>query len=298
MNLFIFSTSYITRLFVHELRYLIKEKINKIVVLKENHLPEEFHMDKYGVVLCNNISEALNNCDISIILNNGKLPDENLNRIFQYCHKSNKKIVSINLMDDYLKLDSKYSTGYEMNIPKILNIGIGDAMSTYKMELSLNRLFCDTNVKIYQSFSSFTKNILKTIEDHKIINENFIFRHYQQFSEKYDVNITSINFENIYSMIENIDSISNFKPDYLIININGRSIDRATIENLFKYKNGISPFWVQSKYIDINRDDQNYRHIYCHSLDGNYFWENRANLTTLEHDIMVCLGFPESICII
>lgn len=298
MNLFIYSTSYVTRLFAHELKYITGECLDKIVVLGENHFLEDFQFEKNSVVLCENVNEALNISDIVVVLNNGKLPDKKMNHIIEHCCRTYKKIVPIDITTDCLKLDEQLSLDSKMDIPMILNVGIGDSMSTYRLELSLNRMFFDTNVKIFQSFSSFTSIIINTLKKHNIVNKNFIFEEDKQLYEKFQVNIKSTNYANINSLIKCFYSISNFKPDYLIINMNGRPIDMMGIENLFKYRYGLSPFFVQSKYIDINKDDQNYRPIYCHSLGGDCFFGDQKILSKLKHDIMVRLAFPSSIVII
>lgn len=298
MNTFIFSSSRITRSLVYNIEYVLNINISNIVVLTENHSLEDFYFTSSKIILCQNISEALLLSDIVIIINNGKLPEQKMNYIKKRGLENNQRIISIDINSEKRENSTLVYNQHMMNkMPTIMNIGIGDASLTYCMEIYLNKFFKDKGVNLYQTFTQYTKNIISSFEGASLINSNLIFSSEidSVIKSNYELYIKSDFFDDINSMIQSLDIVDLYKPNYVIFNGNARFNEQYDLETIFKYRFGCNIYIVKSKYIDVHKDEHNNKLILCPSLCGNDFICDKEFDTDFEHNLNVNLAFPESI---
>ena len=114
----------------------------------------------------------------------------------------------------------------------------------------------------------------------------------------YDIYIKSDFFDDINSMIQSLDIVDLYKPNYVIFNGNARFNEQYDLETIFKYRFGCNIYIVKSKYIDVHKDERNKKLVLCPSLCGNDFICEKGFDMDFEHKFNVNLTFPESIYII
>ncbi len=182
--------------------------------------------------------------------------------------------------------------------PKIINVGIGDDSLSYYSEIYLNKYFCKNNIKIYQRFTHFTSEIINILNNESLLNPIILMETEISKVEKPELCIYSLFFNDIYSMIDSLDYITSLKPDLIMFNGNARIDEQFDLETLVKYRLGCSTIVVKSKYINIQKDENNCRLILCRNnlcencIDGDGFD------TFFEREFKRCFTFPDNIYLI
>ena len=149
-KIFIFSTSFLTRLLLMNLDYVLEINFDTVVLLRENHHESEKY--SYKIELYNDIDSCLNICDYVLICRAPNIPEKNINRLIQKATICNKKIISIEYLNslDNSSLIEKHQIN--TSIPIILHLSIGQASQFYGLEILINKVLQKHNIKFVQFF--------------------------------------------------------------------------------------------------------------------------------------------------
>ena len=145
-----------------------------------------------------------------------------------------------------------------------------------------------------------TKNIIDALQSASLINQNLVMLNEldDATKSKCDLYIESIYFDNIHSMLQSLENIGACKPDYVVFNGNARFEEQYDLASIFKYRFGCNIFTVKSKYIDIHKDEYNYKLVLCPSLRGSDYLGDEGFFKEFERNFNANLAFPETVCII
>lgn len=77
-NVFVFSSAFVTRMLIQYIDYLTNFEIGEIIVLQENHSEKEFQLPNKRIMVYNNLVECINNCDVVIVIDQGRIPQSSL----------------------------------------------------------------------------------------------------------------------------------------------------------------------------------------------------------------------------
>ena len=218
MIVFLISSSYIENTLITNLDYLIGMNISEIVLLKENHSETEYaNLNKLKIVLFDSVENAVLYSDMTIIIKPYNSDNGNYESIALNLQKNDKVCYYFDLD----KLDNN-SCGQnncfqESAVPIILLISVGQFNQIQNIEFSLNRIFNNNNVQFHQVFSEASTELINYLKKNNLFNQKI---DNQNCCSSYDVEIRTINTDNIEKAINDInliDSIYKISPDFVIL---------------------------------------------------------------------------------
>lgn len=240
MKIFIVSSSYVENTILHNIMYLFDQSDLEIILLKENHSSDEFESfgDKLVITLCSNYMDAICLCDLVLFIDNNTYQSA-LNDIIVLANQKNKQVLLIpkQQQGEILfenRIIHKKNVNYQK--PVIGIIVIGDYCQTYCIELALNELFNNMQIKFLQEFSSWTNNILNHLIEAKMVNEAVVA---SRNSNDYDVVIKTFNGKALLDLKndkELYEDFINAKPDYVLVACENQFNDTNELKNIFKYR--------------------------------------------------------------
>lgn len=295
-NVFVFSSAFVTRMLIQYIDYLTNFEIGEIIVLQENHSEKEFQLPNKRIMVYNNLVECINNCDVVIVIDQGRIPQSSLEFINNYSERSNKIV---------LKLTSPWTNGFVIHnntaididyktTPVILNIGVGDISEQFNTEIILNKIFASKSIRFYQEYSDPTRFFLHQLADNNVLNtnlNNFLFKK----ENLVDVVIKSVTISNVTDVINISEFIGDISPDYVVFST-GYNFAEDEVKKIFLYKFNCHVFFIRSKYIEINRSEKDMMYIYINKVDENFcYMEDPDAVEKLELDMLSRIAYPESI---
>lgn len=297
-NVFVFSSSYLAHTFVYSIDYVLNVSIGKVYLLKENHSKNEFRDFSTEIILEENVVACMKNCDIVIVLNNGCIPPKSIVNIQGLSIKMNKQLYIVDVPNQNFSDIRKIDLSIYKVTPTILNIAIGRSSQQYCTEILLNRIFNYANVNFIQEYSTNTSHILQQFSNLKILSFE-IERNFHINNSKCNVIVKSLSFEDIESMIKNLEEIKLYHPDYIVLNS-----DLATeyYEELKKHLyNGLSCHFclVYSKYFRKEYAKNSFSSIFCDMYDDSYYYiDDKSIERKLKLDLFSKLSYPDKVSII
>lgn len=220
-KLFLFSTGYLTRILLKEIKYIFNFSVDEVILLRENHYDDFLECYNLPIHLFNNIRECIDNSDMVIIINNEMLPSKIVDDIKATCVIRNKLCIELplNSFEDSYKSYIKMSTNSLSNDrPIILLISIGKATEHSYIEILLNKIFTENNVVFGQVFSPFTLQLLNSLSVNNILQSKLLNQLSLSDSTK-DMYIITISIDCQNEFIKYSDFLKRFTPDYVMLQL-------------------------------------------------------------------------------
>lgn len=291
-KIFIFSTSFLTRLLLMNLDYVLKINFDTVVLLRENHHESEEY--SYNVELYNDIDSCLNACDCVLICRVPNIPEKNVNRLIQKATICNKKIINLeytNSMDD-----SSLTEKQQINtsIPIIFHLAIGQASQFYGLEILINKVLQKHNIKFVQFFTNNTSNLLRQFFEYNILNDK-LSSHLLKKENCAEVLVISKAIDMVNCSFEDtINFIHTIAPDMIIVQTDFRN------DNYNELKKSI--FYNTKTKVDMIVKSQYYPFkdsmiAYCKDIktSDTELMENENLEFILEKRIFAKISYPHGV---
>lgn len=301
LSIFVFSNSFIERMIIWNLDFLLKCKINKICLLKENHSSEDvsLHNYAYNILICNTLEECILNSDIVLIIKNKNLPEISIDKILQYVkiHKKEIHIISNPFTEYPVHFNDEPFNSMKQEFerkPVILTVSLGIVTQPYCIEILMDKMFLQQKIRIKHLYTKQTMDFFVDLNTCGLLNKSIAKKiHKPQYYNDYEIIICSINIgDDIYNITKYMDTIRSIQADYVILQVDKKFDDYENAINFFKY-GCLSPIniIVKSKYITIN--NKNYVYIYSSNSDSiAKDIESPSLASELYEDILLKISLP------
>lgn len=308
-NIFIFSNAFLTNTFIYEIDFLVNIKINKIILMKENHnLNKKYPTNIISKIeICDNIDQCILNSDYIFIIydNLNLLPEKTINYIKNMSKQKGKVYYEIQnkhtLLGNELEKCFFYNLNAYKKYPTIINISIGCAAQQYCSEILLHKILSNNKINFKQFFSNSTLSILHQLQEKDILNKTI--RNNINNNNKIEIVIYSfnigINFSNIKKYIQ---LIRNINPDFVILQTNSNFESYDLIKNYIKYGGEANLDIILKSHYNIMLNTKDYDIIYCDKIINNadikipiYDIEDYNIERDLSFEIFSLLSLPQGI---
>lgn len=285
-KIFILSTSFLTKLLLMNLHYVLNFTFDTIILLKENH--NELEKFSYNIELYEDLETSIVASDVIVILSVSSIPQNTIEIVIDLARKHGKELISLKSEKevlDYRKEGIKISN----TMPLILHLAIGKASQSYGLEIIINKILskCDINFKQY--FSNKTYNILKQLSKQNVLKEGILSK---VRNNNIDVVVLSIEISTQDNLHEELDRyINNLSPDVFIIQTDLRDERWKEIEKvLIRKTNWCIDIVVKSLYYPLKEGNM----IYCNGLhvENAQCLEDRDIESVLEENILSKISYP------
>lgn len=295
-SIFLFSDSYNTKTFILSLDYLLDRNIKEIILLKENHIVNEFNNSKYKIILFDNLYDCINAADFIIIIQSNYLLTESINLIRK---ESKKRHVDCYILKNKISnchINNKIVSEFSFEkYPTILCVSIGDFTQQIYIELILNKIFEKLEINTKQFFTEKTFDWIQQLKNYgllsKSLEKQFLF-------DEYNIVISSINILNIEKLYDYLNLIKHISPDFLIImtELNCDILAIENLKNIIKYNCNLPvDLIINSRYYFYN----NKYHVYCSNKIKKskliYDIEYNKLECKIEEKILSKLAFPKGV---
>lgn len=274
MILFLISSSYIENTLITNLDYLLGIDISEIILLKENHIESEFSkITKIKITLFNSVDEAVNYSDMIIIIKPYGSENCKYESIVSKIQKKDK-------MYHFIDLNQLDTNSYNLNnnievetdvVPTIAIISIGQFNQIQNLELYLNRVFNEKNIRFYQEFSANSNILLNKFKKQKILNSK-INNHINL--KGYEIAFKTIITDSITGAIDDIElinSIHKMSPDFVILMCENNVKEFTDSLEFLQYRlNKRFDLILYSDYISVSWDDSNYPVLVTNNFNTNF----------------------------
>ena len=238
---FIFSNSFTTRTVLFGMEFLFDATISEVLLLKENHIQDESFSfnNNVKIKLHKSIDECICLCDFVLIIKNENTPENSINYILCKSKELNKRCFEIsNPWKKELTHNTNDSHFENFSFNKcsvILSVSLGVGAQQYGVEMLLNKIFIENNVRFKQFFSKETEDFFVQLDSCGILNENFS-RQLNSSENQQDVIIYSVNIgENIYNIKKHIDTLRRVVSDFTILQTDIKFDEYKTAKNIIEY---------------------------------------------------------------
>ena len=217
-KIFIYSNSIGTYTFLYTAEWLLDGNVETIITTDETVFEQIVDNFNFKIKYFNSIDKCVCNCDLIIIYNDRKLPDEVINNIKKLSAIQNKKYIEIDCskrVDSVEGINYKFINGNNFGNPAVVIFSFGQTTIPIKTELDINRIFVNARVKINQFLSPYSNNIAREYKDAGINRDKAdLFNYYNHVN----VSVYFLDLDNtIYSLNKYYDLLSSISPDYIIV---------------------------------------------------------------------------------
>lgn len=302
MKIFLVSNSYIEYELSINFKFNKLHNINNIYLLKENHFSCDFQKHGDTIVLCDNADEAIQKCDVVIIIKYDMAM--NYDRIFRLCEKYEKKYYQIEWMRTKEKENLSSIRTSSINskiVPVIVNICIGTYHQQQTIEVNLCNSFDMLQVNYCYKVSALTNDFLNIIYDLDGSSTKG-----KPLNSESDVAFISIAYPTFKELLQDTlftHLLNRLLPDYMIVALDDDRVSMKDIQNIFKIRYGVSNIsYVVSKYRKIiahSRGDEGYLFRNDNPFSGYcdvYSCED-VNLSILFDRIISKIALPQDVTI-
>lgn len=291
MRLLIYSSSRLTRLLIGALENMCPRNL-ELLVLRENHSDNELKVHIIPVLICENLKDAISQCDVMVILDNHKIPSYKKSYIEE--QMSTKPVRTIIIDEEgTLNFDKMCCGATENQIPIIHNVGVCDAVSTARLEFVLHRLFREMKAASAQCFTNLSANLITQLHDCGLLNKFITF---PQTAVLPSVYISSHCYHDIDSFL--CDNAVYPKPDILFLTLPYRIREYDELRKYVEIRYSCNAFIINTDYIDISGDGNSFRYIYCCNEHGINSLDDLNTYNRIVEFIKTNITFPGSVKII
>lgn len=273
-KIFIYSNSFKTNTILFCINYMLSIPIDEIVLLKENHMRNDFKGLHFKIKLFNSLNKCINNCNYVLLVN-----DENIQKEYNYiintCTKLNIPLIKLDYsfkQDNLEKLISKIELINKK--PIILHLFTDEIAQPLCTELMINKILTDYNVNFTQLFSSESSIVFNSISCLDFINQNIVNQMLSK-SNNMSLFVISLNIgKNLQKLTNMIDLIKLIKADFLILNLDANLTNKKIIVDILNFgcmKN--VDCIVRSNYFDYEYEYKIFKRINSntiYSFDEHY----------------------------
>lgn len=237
-TLFICGTSFGERTILYNINYIMKYKVEKVIFLKENHQDnEDFSFcGKLEIMILDNLHECIAQCDMILVMLEKNVFSNIIQKIQNEALKKSKICYVINdewFIDSQLINNDLYLMPSN-EVPIILHIAQGKAAQSYCLEVTLNKMFRERDIKFTQIFTDKTQKLLEQLSNYQILNEEIEL--YFENRKETDIIIYSINIDKeIGELSKYVQLFSKLKIDYVILQVDFDYFDKDNIVNSIKH---------------------------------------------------------------
>ena len=175
-KIFIFSTGYNVRLFLRSALSLLNFDISEIVLLKENHIRDNFLASfSYRIKFVSNLEQGVSYSDITLIIKDESLPDSSICKINQLCKFQRQRCIEVDLSIDPMEYNEYLKNEISMYSNKsttILCVCIGKAAEHTLTEMVLHNAFVHNNICAQQLYSQTTFSLIKSLSSNNILDSH------------------------------------------------------------------------------------------------------------------------------
>ena len=293
-NIFVLSTTLLTDNFLWYADYVLNFKIGNVYLIGENHARNDCYMAANQVIICDSIEEAIDYSDIIIIIyseEGDSFPYSTIEKAHNHAVNKGKEVIIIKLKNDISTLNNAVDIKECNQKPVIINIGIGEASQQYIYEIMLNKLFVENKVPFYQSFSSYTHQILSELDKNKYLCGD-ISKMLKSTDGEYKIIVESISIDKTTELYEISHYIDELHPDYCIVCGDQCNINTKYIKNLFRYKYNCLTTIYKSYYVETN--DGSSQSLYIKLINNKRdLFINREKM--LGERILSSLAYPRGV---
>lgn len=294
MNIFLISNSYIETTLSYNLDYLLKQKIDNIFLLSENHSVSELLIKNspIKIKLFNNLDEAIIASDMII---NIPFEDMSLSLTDKLIKSSNKYNKKLNIYDfpiqkQKIDIDIDRTLNYS-NVPVLVLLSIGNYHQMHNTEILINKMFSEFNLNLYQKFSHSSSTLINSIKKETEKNE------------RYDIITLSFEFNDIEEIFNNSDLYELFdiiNPDYFVVNVESDYLHVEEIKKMFFYRYNIDVgLFLMSNFISIEKDGYMRPLYYISKKNDNiYFCSDKNIYEIVRRKILSKIALPQDIILL
>lgn len=297
-KLFIFSNSFNTKTFAFEIDYVLNLKIDRLILLKENHsIDELIACGKFKIDFYSTLDECLSECDTVLLIIDDNIPEISQNYLESMCAKLNKCCIKI--INPWKDTEPTYKIcenyDYEAK-PVVLLLSSGIASQPYCAEIMLNRLFYDRTIPIRQIFTELTRSVLSQLQQNGSLTEQ-LEAQLMSNEQPYNIIVYSIYIDEKLQNLKNfLTEFRTLSPDFIIFQSDINYQEFEKIKNIIEYNFFKKlDFFIKSNYHDIN----NLCYLYCNNNIGPNndveYIESETLKEKLIERILAKISFPEGI---
>ena len=301
-KVFVFGNSYNTRTLLSQLGNILNEKIEKVVLLNENHnLKKDFKLCPYRIELFYTIKQCINEANLIIVLQSEKMPVNSINEIIKICDQESKRLIIIpNLL--YRKEDSNFLIDIikdeNFDGPIILNIALGDYVQHVCGELKINSILSKNNISFKQIFSLKSKELLQHFLKSDLLIKELKKQLCQEISS-YDVMIISLDLDHDINNLKKYQScFQKILPDCIILQTDMGFCNMEYVQSVIQQCSGDKiDINIYSRYKKVDVEHI----VYCTCAPYTYNHEENVDIESdnlsqfLKLKIFSCIAMPEGV---
>lgn len=303
-NIFIYSNSFDARTLVANINYLLNISIDKIILLKENHLSEEnFLIENIEICFHTDIYECVMNSDYVFIIENETLPTNMIQRVKKICGDTSKLCIYLGSLSPIC--ERKYINEYldrqfNEHLPTILLLSIGKLSQLFSLEILLHKVFNMYDVCFFQYFDKTTKSVFEELQKHNLLNSKLMYNQ-DNYPSNNCINIVSVSIsDNLRELHDYSNIIYKTKSDYTILNVNATFNSIKLISNYLKYGSNVEIDMVIKSHYCCLQNGKDYYSFYKEAIATDkriiYDIEDSELYNIISNNIYTKIGVPKGMC--
>lgn len=303
-NIFIYSNSYNAHAFIANINYLLNVNIDKIILLKENHLIEEnFLIENIKICFHNDIYKCIMSSDYVFIINNEALPINIINLINKICRDTGKLCISLRSLSPICErehIDEYLDNHFNKNFPTVLLLSIGKLSQLFSLEILVHKVFNSYGVNFYQYFNKTTQSVFIELQKHNLVNSKLMYE-LDNYPKDNCINILSVSIpDNLRELHDYTGIIYKTKSDYTILHTNSTFSSIQLISNYLRYGSNIEIDMVIKSHYSCIQNGKDYYNFYKETIETDekliYDIESFALCNKISNNIFAKIGIPEGMC--
>lgn len=233
--MFCYSSQYTLECIIPNLSFLLNERIEQLYIYQDESYQRVLYTEAgFEIIIKSQLDEILAESDLIIIIDDGFVYNEFINRIEAMCTETNKKHLKFSISPNSKGYRSTASEYKLPNKKPVVLLCYDEASKIEQLEISLNRLFYESHIRVNQIFSDSTRSIVSNIRRIAKKAENI---DNIDTENEYDVIVITISLRHIMSDNPEVyKDIVDLKPDYVLFCAQHNFSQFEALENLFKYK--------------------------------------------------------------
>lgn len=251
MKLFIFSTSYTTRVLLRCLEYIIKIKdCNFEIIL----LSELGVSNNINIVIreYETLQQCVSECTQILIVCNGTIPESKIDFVKYLANIQNKHCVTVPSFNKHQNFyDTKVSVNKSINEKTlILIVSYGAQTQLSCWETILYKFLCDNKIKVFSTPSNELNSVFECVSSCDLANS--FFKDFFVTETECEVAVRTLQYDpDIDNETNHV--LSQLNPDVIIVSICNNHYNYDEIRNIFKFKYGrVIDIFAKSELLEMN----------------------------------------------
>ncbi len=255
LKLFIFSDGYTSDILLKSLKYIIRDGIEMVIVLKENYQTEIEPFFDFPIKICDNIMQAFELSNAVLAIENPDIPAYYIQLLEEKCALTNKSYIKVPLSDEEMSPSYFEKTvGTTNGCPVILQLAIGEGTQIEYGEFLLNNIISELDIEFSQLCTDKTKSIFECLYDKGILSEKIQYKSIG-FSSEAKLLMISLKTKSIIELSDYALFFKKILPDYIIVHVSKGYLDYNQIEIDIKNVCCFRPnIIVESNYHVVDKD--------------------------------------------